>query len=108
MNSDTAPNLSRQPSASEVAEYLTVGDLALDKAVQVDLDQPSRMPGFPTAELVKSLGFGVVSGDGADPPLVGEHAESARLANLLNRLSVNGMNLDGPEGTRLVTAAIAG
>ncbi len=107
-NSDTAPNLSRLPSASEVAEYLTLGDLSLDKAAQVDLDTPSRLPGFPTAELVKPLGMGVVSGDGADPKLVAEHAESARLAMLLNRLSVNGLNLDGPEGTRLVTAAVGG
>ena len=105
---DTAPNLSRLPGASEVAEYLNLGDLMPDKAAQVDLDTPSQMPGFPTAELVKPLGRGVVSGDGADPALVGEHAESARLAMLLNRLSVNGLNLDGPEGTRLVTAAVGG
>ncbi len=105
---DTAPNLSRLPAASEVAEYLTVGDLTLDRVAQVDLDTPSQLPGFATAELVKPLGLGVVSGDGADPKLVGEHAESARLAMLLNRLSVNGLNLDGPEGTRLVTAAIGG
>ena len=105
---DTAPNLSRLPGASEVAEYLTLGDLTLDKAAQVDLDTPSQLPGFSMAELVKPLGMGVVSGDGPDPTLVGEHAESARLAILLNRLSVNGLNLDGPEGTRLVTAAIGG
>ena len=57
---------------------------------------------------MKPLGLGVVSGDGPDEKLVGEHPESARLAMLLNRLSVNGLNLDGPEGTRLVTAAIGG
>ncbi len=105
---DTAPNLSRLPGASEVAAYLTVGDLTLDKATQVDLGTPSHLPGFPATELVKPLGMGVVSGDGPDPTLVGEHAESARLALLLNRLSVNALNLDGPEGTRLVTAAIGG
>ncbi len=108
VNSDTAPNLSRLPAASEVAGYLTIGDMALDRAVQVDLDTPSRLPGFPTEDLVKPLGMGVTSGDGPDPTLAGEHAESARLAMLLNRLSVNGLNLDGPEGTRLVTATVGG
>ncbi len=108
VNSDTAPNLSRLPGASEVTEYLNVGDLTLDKAAQVDLETPSRLPGFPVAELVKPLGMGVVSGEGADPTLAREHAESARLAMLLNRLSVNNLNLDGPEGTRLVTAAVRG
>ena len=108
VNSDSAPNLSRLPAASEVAEYLNLGDLTLDRAAQVDLDRPSQLPGFPTGELVKPLGLGVVSGDGPDETLVGEHPESARLAMLLNRLSVNGLNLDGPEGTRLVTAAIGG
>ena len=107
-NADTAPNLSRLPGASEVAEYLNVGDLTLDRAAQVDLNMPSQLPGFPLAELVKPLGMGVISGDGPDPKLVGGHAESARLAMLLNRMSVNGLNLDGPEGTRLVTAAIGG
>ena len=106
--SDTAPNLSRLPGAGEVAGYLTLGDLTLDKAAQVDLDTPSRLPGFATEDVVKPLGMGVVSGDGPDPRLVGEHAESARLAMLLNRLSVNGLNLDGPEGTRLVTATVGG
>lgn len=108
VNADTAPNLSRLPAASEVASYLTIGDLALDRAVQVDLDSPSRLPGFPMEELVKPLGMGVTSGDGPDPTLAPEHAESARLAMLLNRLSVNGLNLDGPEGARLATATVGG
>lgn len=105
---DAAPNLTRQPSASEVAEFLNLGDLRLDRAAQVDLDTPSRLPGLSEADLVKPLGMGVVSGDGPDPGLAPAHAESARLAVLLNRLSVNGLNLDGPEGSRLVTAAVGG
>ena len=107
-NADAAPNLSRLPSASEVAEYLTLGDLRLDKTAAVDLDTPSQLPASPEADLVKSLGRGVVSGDGPDPTRIGQHRESARLAILLNRLSVNGLNLDGPEGSRLVTAALGG
>ena len=105
-NSDTAPNLSRLPSAAEVAETLNVGDLALDRPGQVDLNAPSKLPGFPASTTVKALGMGVESGDGPDPALVGEHPESARLAELLNRLSVNGLNLDGPEGSQLVTATV--
>lgn len=104
--SDTAPNLTRLPSAAEVAGSLDVGELTLDKAQQVDLETPSTLGSFPQAELVKPLGMGVVSGDGPDAALMGEHAESLRLAQLLNRMSVNGMNLDGPEGARLVTAVV--
>lgn len=108
VNSDTAPNLERQPSAKEVAGFLDVGELALDQAAQVDLETRVTLPEFPMGELVKPLGMGVVSGDGPDPALAGAHAESLRLAQLLNRLSVNGLNLDGPEGSRLVTATVGG
>ena len=108
VNSDTAPNLSRAPSAQEMTEYLDVGEFRLDRDRQVDLDQPAQGPGFPLSTLVKPLGHGVVSGDGPDPQLVGEHAESARLAQLLNRLSVNGASLDGPEGVQVVSVAIGG
>ena len=105
---DAAPNLSRLPSAEEVAGYINLGELALSQAQQVDLDQPSHAERVPPGSLVKPLGYGVVSGDGPDPRLVGEHAESVRLAELLNRLSLNGLNISAADGTEAVTALIGG
>ena len=48
----------------------------------------------------------MVSGDGPDPELVKTHAESVRLARLLNRLSLNGLNLNGAEAARIATAEL--
>ena len=106
LSADATPNLSRQPSAAEVARYLTMGPLGLDHAAQIDLDRPAPAVAFEMAQLVEHLGAGVVSGDGPDPRLVGEHAASLQLAQLLNRMSVNGLDLDGPEDARLVTAMV--
>ncbi len=99
---DTQPNFSRQPSAQEVARYLNVGSLALDQPAQIDLAEPATGPAF-TPDL-QDLGNGIISGDGPDPQLAPEHAASLRLAQLLNRLSVNGLNLDGPEDARRAAA----
>lgn len=41
-----------------------------------------------------------------DPRLAPEHAASLQLAQLLNRMSVNGLELDGPESARHVTATV--
>ena len=102
----TAPNLGRLPSAEEVAGYIDLGELTLNQGQQVDLDQPSRAPDAPDEMLVKPLGYGVVSGDGPDPRLSPTHAESVRLAELLNRLSVNGLSLNGAAGTQVASATI--
>ncbi len=101
---DTEPNLSRQPSAAEVGAYLNLGSFPLDQAADVDLTQAVTSPVFHSDQ--QDLGNGVVSGDGPDPRLAPEHAASLRLAQLLNRLSVNGLTLDGPEDGRRVTVAL--
>ncbi len=108
VSADATPNLSRLPSAREVEQYLDVGALGLGRAVEVNLDTPAPPVPFRAAQIEESLGGGVMSGDGPDPQLAGEHAESLRLAQLLNRLSVNGLDLDGPEGARPVTAMVGG
>lgn len=64
VSADATPNFSRQPSAAEVARYLTVGSLGLGQAAQVDLDRPAPAAEFQMAQLVEHLGAGVVSGDG--------------------------------------------
>ena len=106
LSADATPNFSRQPSAAEVTRYLNVGSLRLEEASQVDLDRPAPVVEFQMAQLVEHLGEGVVSGDGPDPRLAAEHAASLQMAQLLNRMSVNGLDLEGPEGARRVTAMV--
>ncbi len=73
-----------------------VGPYALDRSGTVSLDQPSEFPGFSDQGLVTKLSDAVNNGDGADPKLAPMHAESARLAAVLNRLSLNGYKSTEP------------
>ena len=80
--------------AQATATYLDLGPYALDKAETVSLDKPSTLPGFTTDGIVTTLGDGVVRGDGPNE-LAAEHADSQRLADVLNRLAAN--KLDGSQ-----------
>ena len=82
------------PAGGAAREDFDLGPYALDKAQTISLDQPSTLPGFTTEGLVTSLGDGVVRGDGPNA-LAPEHAESQRLADVLNRLAGNA--LDGAQ-----------
>lgn len=90
-------------STEQMRDYVDVGSYGLEKAVTVSLDVPSTLPGFTTDGLVTDLGNGVLRGDGANPRLAPMHAESQRIADLLNRLSLNAM-----EGAASVSATIDG
>jgi len=79
-------------SPASAVSYLDVGPYALDKAETVSLDVPSTLPAFTAQGIVTNLGDGIVGGDGPND-LAGEHAESQRLADVLNRLAAN--KLDG-------------
>jgi hypothetical protein len=81
-------------SAAQAKQYLDPGPYALDKAETVLLDQPSTLPPFTTDGIVTSLGAGVTRGDGPND-LAPEHAESQRLADVLNRLAAD--KLDGAQ-----------
>ena len=87
----------------EIKEYLDLGSYSLDKAETVNLDEPSKLPGLSNETLVTEMGAGVVRGDVANPKLAPMHPESQRLADVLNRLSMN-----GHEGTATMTAGVAG
>jgi hypothetical protein len=76
------------PSAAQVGQYLDIGPYALDKADTASLDKPSTLPGFTTDGIVSQIGDGVTRGDGPND-LAPEHAESQRLADILNRLAAN-------------------
>ena len=88
-----AADLVTKPDAAfNPAQYLDLGPYALDRAATVSLDAPSTFPPFTTQGIVTSLGDGIVYGDGPNA-LASEHADSQRLADILNRLAAN--KLDG-------------
>jgi hypothetical protein len=75
-----------------IERFLDLGPYALSREQIVDLDRPSIFPPFSTNGIVTQLGYGVERGDGPNN-LAPEHAESQRLADVLNRLAAN--KLDG-------------
>jgi hypothetical protein len=79
-------------AAEQVKAYIDLGSYSLEKRETVDLDKASPLPGFSAKGIVSELGAGVVRGDGANPALAPMHAESQRLADVLNRLSMNGLD----------------
>lgn len=86
-----------------IAPFIDLGPYTLEKAGMIDLNQPSDLPGFTTEGTVSELGAGVVRGDGPNPTLAPMHAESQRLADVLNRLS-----LDGLSGVAPASATVGG
>jgi hypothetical protein len=83
-------------STDQIKLYVDLGNYPLEKQESVNLDKPSTLPGFTTDGLVSELGAGVLRGDGPNPKLAPMHAESQRLANLLNRLSLNALEVSAP------------
>ena len=73
---------------AQARQYLDLGPYSLDKAEVVSLDKPSTLPPFSTNGLITQLGDGVSRGDGPND-LAPEHADSQRLADVLNRLAAN-------------------
>ena len=69
----------------------------------ISLDKPSKLAGFSSDGLVSEIGDGVVRGDDANPGLAPLHAESKRLADVMNRLAMNGL-----QGSAPAVASIAG
>jgi hypothetical protein len=80
------------PATAQPNKYLDLGPYALDKAETVSIDKPSALPPFTTEGIVTDLSNGVTRGDGPND-LASEHAESQRLADLLNRLALNDQGL---------------
>ncbi|MDR3735031.1 MAG: hypothetical protein P4L10_05760 [Acidobacteriaceae bacterium] len=90
------------PTPQQLAAYIDLGPYALDKSATEDLDKPSNRPALDTQSLTTNLAYGVTRGDGPDPRLAPLHSESARLAEVLNRLSINTL-----DGAQPFTAVIA-
>ncbi|MCU1319223.1 MAG: hypothetical protein JWP98_741 [Edaphobacter sp.] len=89
-------------STEQMREYIDLGGHSLERAETVSLNEPSSLPGFTTEGIVSELGAGVVRGDGPNPRLAPMHAESQRMADALNRLSMNA--LDGAAPMTVVIA----
>ncbi len=68
--------------------FLDLGPYALNETQTVSLDTPSTLPPFTTEGIVTAITPDLTRGDGPND-LAPEHAESQRLADILNRLSVN-------------------
>jgi hypothetical protein len=93
-------------TSAQVGEYLDLGPYALDQAQTVSLDEPSKLPPFTNDGNVSTLGDGVVRGDGPND-LAPEHAESQRLADVLNRLAANKLEGAQPFAVMLQDRKIA-
>ncbi len=103
--SDAAENLSAVhpgvPAPPTLTrDFLDLGPYSLDREEIVSLDTPSTLPGFSTEANVTALNAEVSRGDGPGP-LASEHAESQRLADVLNRLSSNHLDGAAPFGVRV-------
>ena len=95
------PGAPAQPLNDEQTRaFLDLGPYPLNEAGTVSIDTPSTLPGFTPEGLVTPLGMGVVRGDGPNA-LAAEHAESQRLADVLNRLSANAL-----DGTKPFTVTL--
>ena len=92
-----------QGGQGQISEYLDLGSYSIGKAGMVNLDKPSTLPGLSDAALVTELGAGVVRGDLGNPKLAPMHAESQRLADVLNRLGANALS-----GAARMTAEVDG
>lgn len=97
-----ASNPGASAGANETQKFLDLGAYPLDQEQKVSLDEPSTLPPFTTEGIVTRLGPNTVRGDGPNQ-LAPLHAESQRLADVLNRLAANGL-----DGAQQFTATING
>ncbi len=81
---------SQRPLA--IKDLIDLGEYAPNQSGTVDLDQRVTTPTYEQDpyNAVTSPAPGITMGDGPDPKLAPMHAESKRLAEVLNRLALNG------------------
>lgn len=89
-------------STAQAKQFIDLGPYTLDRAETIHLDKPSSLPDFTTEGIISTLGAGVVRGDDANPKLAPLHAESQRMADVLNRLSLNALD-DTPQAITELT-----
>ncbi len=82
-------------SDQQARTFLDLGPYPLDHAQSISLEKPSTLPGFTTEGIVTPITATVTRGDGPNQ-YAPEHAESQRLADILNRLSANTLDAVQP------------
>ncbi len=87
-----------RPQDAAAKALLDLGEYG--RGQMVDLSRPSTDPGFDVKDYVTGLGDDVTRGDGPNE-LAPLHAESTRVAEVLNRLSLNGIEGEEPFHARL-------
>ena len=87
-------------SEEQTRQFLDLGPYALSEEGTVALNEPPTFPPFDVAASQTLLGSGGVRGDGPNG-LARMQAESQKLADLLNRLAVNGLEHAEPFHVRL-------
>lgn len=102
LEKDSSVKPGASPEAAANRSWLDVGEYALDKEQTISLDEPSTLKGFTLEGQITDLGHGVTRGDGPNE-FAPEHAESERLAYVLNRLAANGI-----EGASVATVSVFG
>ncbi len=80
-------------NARVLKDYLDIGSYEFGKDAVVDLGKPAESV-WDGSGLQNEWGYGVVAGDLPDPKLAPLHAESERLAAVLNRMAMNGYGED--------------
>jgi hypothetical protein len=98
---DSGPKSSM--STAQAKPFIDLGPYSLEHVEKINLNEPSQLPGFSREGLVSDLGAGVIRGDDANPKLAPLHAESQRMADVLNRLSLNAL-----DGAPTAIAELAG
>ena len=96
-----APAAPGDAARRAVEAYVDLGDFKLNQGGSVRLDEPAKGRGFIDKDYITVLGDGVTRGDGPKPDLAPLHAESQRLAETLNRLSLNGLESATPFEAKL-------
>jgi hypothetical protein len=89
--SEHAPLETGRVTTDRVRRFIDLGPYTLEQEETIDLNKPSTLPGFTMDGIVFDMGAGVTRGDGPNPRLAPMHAESQRMADVLNRLSLNGL-----------------
>lgn len=90
-------------NARVAMSFVDLGPYPLDDGEAVDLDHAPLPNPFRDSDYISQVGGGVVRGDGPNPVLAPLHAQSARLAYAMNRLSLNPL-----EGAAPFRASVGG
>ena len=88
--------MTKDAQPGDTAAGVPVGPYSRHEAKTESLDRASDRPAFTEDGLVSPLMAGVTHGDAGDPRIAPLHSESARLAEVMNRLSLNGFKDTAP------------